>query len=97
LKPAADRPVTFPLGTREYDPGKLGYQTDMAKFPMPPGAQAFTFDTRLAGNWNTGHEWAFYPELTDEIRYEIIEFLKTYTKELQPSGATAPGGITAGQ
>jgi hypothetical protein len=97
LTPAAGRPVTFPLGTREYDPVKLGYQTDMAKFPLPPGAQPFTYDTRLTGNWNTGHEWKFYPELTDEIRYEIIEFLKTYTKELQPSGAPAAVAITAGQ
>jgi hypothetical protein len=89
LKPAGERPVTFALGTREYDPVKLGYQSDASRFVLPPGAQAFTFDTRVAGNWNTGHEWKFYPELTDEIRYEIIEFLKTYTKELQPSGAPA--------
>ena len=86
--------MTFFLGTREYDPVKLGYQGDASKFVLPPGAQPFTFDTRLAGNWNTGHEWKFYPDLTDEIRYEIIEFLKTYTTEIQPSGA--PPAIAAG-
>ena len=97
LTPAAARPVTFKLGTREYDPVKLGYQGDASKFALPPGAEAFTFDTHLPGNWNTGHEWKFYPELTDEIRYEIIEFLKTYTKELQPTGAPAvtPGAVPA--
>ena len=37
-----------------------------------------------------GHEWKFYPELTDEIRYEIIEFLKTYSKEMTFTPAPAP-------
>ena len=32
LKPAAERPVTFPTGQREYDPVKLGIQTDRAKY-----------------------------------------------------------------
>jgi hypothetical protein len=82
LLPAAQRPVTFTLGTREYDPVKLGYQGDPSRWSLPQGAQPFIFDTRLAGNWNTGHEWSFYPELTDEIRYEIIEFLKTFTTDL---------------
>ncbi len=94
LKPATERPVSFALGTREYDPVRVGYETDPSRFPLPPGAQPFTFDTRITGNWNTGHEWAFYSELTDEIRYEIIEFLKSYTKELQPSGA--PAGVLSG-
>jgi RoxA-like, cytochrome c-like len=95
LKPAAERPVTFVLGTREYDPVKLGYQGDASKFVLPPGAELFTFDTRLSGNWNTGHEWKFYPELTDDMRYEIIEFLKTYTKELQPTGAPVAAPVVA--
>ena len=38
-------------------------------------------DTRRRGNWNTGHEWSFYPTLTDDQRYAIIEFLKSYTSE----------------
>lgn len=92
LRPAAERPVTFAVGTREYDPVKVGYVTDLRQFAMPPGAEPFTFDTRLPGNWNTGHEWSFYPELTDDIRYEIIEFLKTYTKELQPAGVPLAAG-----
>ena len=94
LKPAAERPVTFALGQREYDPVKLGYQSDPSKFTLAPNLVPFQFDTRLGGNWNTGHEWRFYPELTDEIRYEIIEFLKTYTKEL---GVETPSYRTAGE
>ena len=38
-------------------------------------------DTRLRGNWNTGHEWSFYPTLTEDMRYALIEFLKTYTTD----------------
>jgi hypothetical protein len=81
LLPATMRPRSFALGTREYDPVKLGYQGDLTKYPPAEGAPAWTYDTRLPGNWNTGHEWKFYPELTDQIRYEIIEFLKTYSTE----------------
>ena len=69
--------------------------TDGDRFVTPPGMEPFFFDTHLPGNWNTGHEWSFYPELTDDIRYEIIEFLKTYTKELQPDGR-APVAVAAG-
>ncbi|HET7217111.1 MAG TPA: di-heme-cytochrome C peroxidase [Vicinamibacterales bacterium] len=89
LRPAADRPVSFPTGQREYDPAKLGLQTDPSKFTLPPGLIPFTFDTRLRGNWNTGHEWNFYPTLTDDLRYAIIEFLKTYTRE-PPNPGTPP-------
>jgi hypothetical protein len=81
LKPAADRPVTFPTGQREYDAINLGIQTDRSKYVLPPGLPGFLMDTRLRGNWNTGHEWSFYPTLTDDKRYAIIEFLKTYTSE----------------
>ena len=80
LLPAAERPKTFRLGTREYDPMKLGYVTNGDRFVTPPDMEPFFFDTHLPGNWNTGHEWWFYPQLTDAERYEIIEFLKTFTQ-----------------
>ncbi len=75
LLPASARPKSFRLGSREYDPVKLGYREDG---PLAPGLQPFTVDTTLPGNWNTGHEWWFYPRLTDDDRYAIIEFLKTF-------------------
>jgi hypothetical protein len=81
LKPVAERPVTFPTGSRDYDPVKLGIQTDPSQFTLAPGQQAFMLDTRLRGNWNTGHEWSFYPSLTDDARYALIEFLKTYSSD----------------
>jgi hypothetical protein len=75
LLPASERPKTFSEGTREYDPVKLGYASDG---PTPVGMQPTVFDTSLPGNWNVGHEWWFYPTLTDTDRYNIIEFLKTF-------------------
>jgi hypothetical protein len=86
LKPAADRPKSFPTGQREYDPIRLGYEQDPAKFVGPGGMSTVAFDTSLPGNSNAGHEWDFYPALTDEQRFQIIEFLKTYNRELFPSG-----------
>ncbi|MGH9372822.1 MAG: di-heme-cytochrome C peroxidase [Vicinamibacterales bacterium] len=86
LKPAAERPKSFPTGQREYDPVRLGYEQDPTKFIGPGGAPPFQFDTSLPGNSNAGHEWEFYPTLTDEQRFQIIEFLKTYNKEMFPTG-----------
>jgi hypothetical protein len=92
LLPALDRPVTFTVGQHEYDPVRLGIQTDESKFTRPPGWTPFTVDTRLTGNWNTGHEWKFYPTLEDEQRYEIIEFLKVFDDD---SKLKAPGAAAA--
>jgi hypothetical protein len=78
---AVDRPKAFKVGTREYDPVKLGYVIDGDRFLTPPGMDVLTLDTHLPGNLNTGHEWWFYPELTDTIRFEVIEFLKTFTAD----------------
>jgi hypothetical protein len=86
LLPAAERPTSFPVGQHEYDPVKLGIQTDPSRFTRPPQAPPYTLDTRLSGNWNTGHEWRFYPQLDDEQRYEIIEFLKTFDDEAKIKG-----------
>ena len=85
LHTADKRPVSFELGTKEYDPVKLGF---VANGPKPPRMQPFTYDTRRLGNWNTGHEWWFYPDLDDEMRFDIIEFLKTF------DDATYPGDYT---
>jgi RoxA-like, cytochrome c-like len=97
LSPAASRPVTFPIGTREYDPAKLGIQIDPSNYALAPGQAPFTFDTRLPGNWNTGHEWKFYPDLNEEKRYAIIEFLKTFTSESVLAAAPLAGASRPAQ
>ncbi len=83
LLPAAQRDTTFYLGSKEYDPVHLGYSTE----PLEGG---FQLDTRLSGNRNTGHEFrgspenwrtlgvgVIGPELSEEERFALIEFLKT--------------------
>jgi hypothetical protein len=82
LSPVAERPKTFWLGHREYDPVHLGYRFD----ELPGG---FEFDTALAGNHNTGHEFddpfdegtkrpgRIGRKLSPEERRALIEYLKT--------------------
>ena len=76
------RPPTFYLGSREYDPVKLGYNTD-------PITNGFKFDTSIRGNSNRGHEFrkdynkdkeikgVIGPELPEGDRKALIEYLKT--------------------
>jgi mono/diheme cytochrome c family protein len=76
------RPPTFYLGSREYDPVKLGYNTD-------PITNGFKFDTSIRGNSNRGHEFrkdynkdkeikgVIGPELLEGDRKALIEYLKT--------------------
>lgn len=76
------RPKAFYLGSREYDPVKLGYRTDSI-------AGGFLFDTKVRGNWNRGHEFrkdfdpnkpvkgVIGPALSADDRKALIEYLKT--------------------
>jgi len=77
LLPADRRDKTFYVGSREFDPKNVGYST--AKFDG-----GFEFDTSKPGNSNAGHEFrntpgkgVIGPELSDEERWAIIEYLKT--------------------
>jgi hypothetical protein len=78
LGPAKERPAVFYLGNREYNPDKLGYETEKE---LP---NSFKFDTSLRGNRNDGHEFSSQKgpkvvgdALDAEQRKAIIEFLKT--------------------
>ncbi len=78
LSPVSERPQTFYLGSREYDPVHVGYQSG-ADF-----SGASKFDTSLRGNSNSGHEFnngsgqgIIGPPLAPEERLAIIEFLKS--------------------
>jgi mono/diheme cytochrome c family protein len=78
LGPADERPKTFYLGHREYDPEKLGYRYE--KF-----TNGFEFNTSLRGNSNRGHEFTddekaygrVGPALSPSDRKALIEYLKT--------------------
>jgi hypothetical protein len=78
LSPVTERPKAFYLGSREYDPVHVGYQT-AGSF-----CGAFKFDTCLRGNSNSGHEFnngsgqgIIGPLLAPEDRLAIVEFLKS--------------------
>ncbi|MDP3008683.1 MAG: di-heme-cytochrome C peroxidase [Methylococcales bacterium] len=48
------RPNRFTLGSREFDPVKVGFVSK----PLSTYPRLFEFDTSLAGNRNNGHEYA---------------------------------------
>jgi cytochrome c peroxidase len=73
LRPAAQRPTSFAIGVRTFDPVKVGYLTEAPGFPRysvnnPDG-------TPIVGNSNAGHEYA--AGLSDAQRRQLIEYLKT--------------------
>jgi hypothetical protein len=82
LLPVDQRDKSFYLGSREFDPKAVGYQT--AEFK---GAFKYVVDTPgdpHPGNSNAGHEFSntpgkgvVGPALTDPERWAIIEYLKT--------------------
>jgi len=65
LTPPDQRPKAFSIGTRQYDPKKLGYRTDQ------PG---WLFDTTKKGNSNLGHP--FGTTLTAQEKEDLLEFIK---------------------
>ena len=79
LSPQSDRPSTFYVGSKEFDPVNVGFSTAAMK-------GATKFDTALPGNSNSGHEFrdappktkgVIGPLLTHEQRMQLIEFLKS--------------------
>lgn len=84
LSPVEERPKTFRVGSREFDPVKLGL--------AQPASGFWLFDTSKDGNHNTGHEFSreyvkapdyeepkngrIGPYLPPEDRLAIIEYLK---------------------
>jgi len=83
--PAKDRPGTFCLGNRAYDPRKVGLETGLSWFGLACPAGTFRFDASQTGNSNRGHEFrdgprgngVIGPALSDDDRKAIIEFLKS--------------------
>lgn len=73
LRPAAERPRSFTVGSRQFDPESVGFRADAPGF--------FEFRTHdddgnpIPGNSNAGHEYGV--EISDEERGQLIEYLKT--------------------
>ncbi len=77
LSPVAERPATFYLGSKEYDPVHLGYRQDRAE-------GLFELDTSKPGNHNSGHEFnhgkgqgIIGRRLSEPERWALVEYLKT--------------------
>lgn len=79
LSPVKDRPKRFYVGSKNYDPVRMGIDTTTKL----KGAKEFRVDA--AGNSNAGHEFNDGPighgiigrKLSEEERMQIIEYLKT--------------------
>lgn len=68
LLPVDQRPTSFAVGGWDFDPVKVGL--------LPyTGADAFTIDTTLPGNLNTGHTYG--TQLSEDDRMALIAYLKT--------------------
>jgi len=72
------RPTEFTVGSREFDPIKIGLRTE--------GYQGFTFKADKRGDLNGGHEYGTLhaplvngvkqEPLTDEERWDLVEYIK---------------------
>jgi processive rubber oxygenase RoxA-like protein len=73
MKPAKDRVATFNVGCRRFDPKNVGFVID------DPSCKTGTFivdPNNANGNGNGGHEYG--TDLTEDQRWAIVEFLKSY-------------------
>jgi cytochrome c5 len=92
LRPAAERPKQFCIGARDYDPREVGYHVDAGETQRcEKGESEFRSinpdGSAVPGNSVLGHSLEGKPgqdnpgiigrKLTDEERYDLIEYLKT--------------------
>jgi hypothetical protein len=71
LLPPEQRPKTFALGGREYDPVRLGFAVETSC-----SQQDCVVDTTRTGDGNGGHLWG--TDLSEADRTALLEYLKTY-------------------
>jgi hypothetical protein len=82
LLPPDQRPQSFAVGTREFDPEKVGYVTNDSPLVTDKvkAENSFVFNTRdaigsIPGNANSGHDYG-NASLTDNDRRALVEYLK---------------------
>ncbi len=68
LLPAGERSTSFFVGNHEFDPVKVGFETQQAEGTTP-------FNTSQPGNSNAGHD--MYGEFSDEERWQLVEYMKS--------------------
>lgn len=76
LLPAEQRPRSFHLGTRDYDPRHVGYDWR----PAAPGNrflfEAFAGGSPMDGNANVGHDYGSRA-MSEQQRWDLVEYMKT--------------------
>jgi len=92
LRPAAERPKQFCMGTRDFDPKQVGFHVEPGeKAACRHGETLFSAvnsdGSTITGNSNLGHSLEGTPGpgkpgvigrlLSDDERYDLIEYLKT--------------------
>jgi hypothetical protein len=70
LLPPAQRSPSFNVGTREFDPVRVGYR------PEPSADNSFVYQTSLDGNSNAGHDYD-NAAMSDADRMALVEFMKS--------------------
>jgi mono/diheme cytochrome c family protein len=97
LSPYAERSKTFDVGSYMFDPVKVGMVTNVANFTK--------FDVSLKGSSNSGHifddvknmEGVIGRKLSEEEKYAIIEFLKSYKYgDIEPEIVARPTSYPCG-
>jgi processive rubber oxygenase RoxA-like protein len=85
LTPAAQRPNEFCMGLRDFDPQQVGFRVEAGEAQKCEDGET-RFSTTGRGNSNLGHSFEGAGEhkagvigrmLTEEERYDLIEYLKT--------------------
>lgn len=76
LLPADQRPASFWIGSREFDPVKVGYVSE-----TKPDGMAFEFRVAddagpIRGNSNAGHDYGA-SSLSEDDRWALVEYMKT--------------------
>lgn len=67
LLPAEQRSATFYVGSNEFEPQHVGFQTEQQN-------STTLFDTSLPGNSNAGHDT--YGTFSEEQRWQLVEYMK---------------------
>jgi len=68
LLPPEERPASFHVGSREFDPERVGFVTT-------PSPDSTLFDTSLEGNSRLGHDYG-NATLSEEQRWQLVEYMK---------------------
>ena len=93
LSPVGERSKTFYRGNLEFDPVQVGFETNELEGESE-------LDTQEAGNSNAGHEFndgdgpgVVGRKLTEDERWQIIEYLKvlTFDQQVPPDKIPPPG------